>query len=1317
MTLLAVERMGGRLSVPFERGADTLTLLFAAPVSPGQQAVAAYDFDEHCARFDQPARTLQPRYVVALRRDLDVATELVVDYEVRPPGQPPTPGSATLTLPAGSLTRTSFALGLGGGEGPFTRLTRVTMAPAASTGNVEDWLGLTTLLGNTAKLLWAVGWERDAFSSSMDRVRRESRVGEAGGFTLDALGYDLGVQRFPPLPYAFDPTTATVALYHLDDRPAPDAPEVTQVKNAMERHGGRPHPGTNVQKGGSPRAQSRAPGRFDTGFTFRHPAAVITVPDDVDFALGAGDSFTVECFVKADAGAADGHVLSKYADPADTTKKGWALSVGEFQRAIARNVRFLLSDGAARHELFVDETLQPDRFYHVAGVIDRATNQVRLYLEGELKAKRSIAGLGALTNAALVRIGATANAPFRGVVDEVRLSRAALSSFHPVLGESDDSYRLRLRVFARWMLPTPGHLLEALNEVVSEIGGDPAPFLLEERDATLVEGSLELAVVPVEIPPGRTVSDTGDRRAGEPETSGTAAAEATFDPVFLLVDPAPHRMQLATALRLRLLQELVAATGDPRPVQIVAAYDPQASDLRAVGRALVLQHPMGAGRLAAVANRASFSWVRHLRDEGLVYASVAPGDYIGINASGAVTTTTGFDLLVGETMTLQPEPDLGVTVDYAWRTIGCGAGHGRLPDRTDTRTITVTATAPGDLAVRLEVRRGGRSFTTTRVFRVGLDGLLDGQSIADDGALGIGEELAGRPDDEVVGPAHLPSYLVTLADGRAVFATLATRRMQRAVARRLRRLLDLLPAGPALQVSHAIASAAGLEDTGRSLTLQRSGTDPATLGALAHAAGFTYVRRAANQILALQRRDELATVTTDPLGVAEVPEGGAVGLRVHPRATPRGLAAGATAIWTANSGTDTLTELDGTSGQVRHTYKVGWEPVTLALDPSPAGRLYSGDQRGGTVTPIDVVNHNVQPGVDVNGQPVALAHHPVRKRLYAALEAGQLAELDTAGAPAVARTVALGGQPVALALTPNGAEVWMALANGTLEIVDTNAFAPPAVVALPAVPGGIAIDAATAYVTLPGQGQIVLVDAANHTVGAPIAVGTEPGPVALAGSSVLVADVAEGRLYLRNADGSADQDLHVGSVLSAVAAGANGVYVASRTTDQVRGSSDYVSLVDPTGTAELVAVWVLGSGLGERLTWALRLGAWTQAHLDSTTVPDAGLTAELAGPLLARAVYTLPNIPPPFTTPPFTFEIRLKDALEQDPNVVIRKDQYDLVMNVLNAFHPIGVEVITRRIRERVVEVRERLMEELPLYTFPDFRSRGPRPQPKGRAT
>lgn len=503
----AVDRMAGRLTVPFARGADRLTLtLSPAPGgSPAEASVADYSFAEHRARF---ATNPDPRYIVTALHDVTVAATLTVGYEVPRAGAAPRQGSAQLHVPAGTLAGTSMVLHLGADgadEGPATRLRTLTMdpKPADHTPSTHSRWGLTALLGTMAKLLWVLGWERDGLRSYLTQVRTQRRLDQAVGQTLDLFGFDLGVPRFPPLPYSFE--DHTVALWHLDDPPG--AP----VQDATHLFGAPGHPSTSVT------ARAGATGRFGSAFAFADQGAEITIadPGHADLALAATDDFTAECFVKPDDGGWEGAVLSKHPEPTDPAQPGWALSVGRFGRGITRNVRLLLSDGPNPVELFADSELPLTRFTHLAGVIDRTARQARLYLDGVLSATKPLDGVGALSNTAPVRIGRAGPDPahvFRGVIDEVRLSRAARGSFHPVLGEDDSSYQRRLRIFRRWTLPTPASIQAALNEAVREIHGVANPLVVDDHDSTLVQGVTALTITPAD---GAAVGEPGGAPGGD----------------------------------------------------------------------------------------------------------------------------------------------------------------------------------------------------------------------------------------------------------------------------------------------------------------------------------------------------------------------------------------------------------------------------------------------------------------------------------------------------------------------------------------------------------------------------------------------------------------------------------------------------------------------------------------------------------------------------------------------------------------------------------------------------------------------------------
>ncbi|MEO5874002.1 MAG: hypothetical protein ABIQ26_03285, partial [Streptosporangiaceae bacterium] len=117
-----------------------------------------------------------------------------------------------------------------------------------------------------------------------------------------------------------------------------------------------------------------------------------------------------------------------------------------------------------------------------------------------------------------------------------------------------------------------------------------------------------------------------------------------------------------------------------------------------------------------------------------------------------------------------------------------------------------------------------------------------------------------------------------------------------------------------------------------------------------------------------------------------------------------------------------------------------------------------------------------------------------------------------------------------------------------------------------------------------------------------------------------------------------------------------------------------------------------------------------RAFLGSPTQPSTTLHGDSAGLVWVQAGYLLGDLPAPHT-----FRVELRPELD-NPDTVISKDQYDLILNILNALHPVGIEVNTQIIRDHTVEVRGNLAEVNPVFTFPKFRVRSVLP-PQRRST
>ncbi len=676
------------------------------------------------------------------------------------------------------------------------------MAPAAADGRPEQHWGITALLGNLAKLMWVGGWERDRIRRELARVVEQRSRRTAFGRGLDLLGHDLGVPRFVPYAHTYD--EGTLALLHLDETSKPD-PRY-DAEDSAARYRSVAHHGTLVGT-----AQIGVPGRFGTAFAFRGVDARLEIADHAELALAPAQSFTVECFVRPEA-TGDGTLVAKQAGP------GWELALGEFGRGLPRNLRWRLSDGRATVVAFADVTLSPDRFQHVAGTIDRDAREALLYVDGIVRDRAPLGALGALTNGAPVRLGRTRRRRRRG-----RGRRAAPQHGRaPQLRAGARRERRQLPAPDRHLraldAPSPAGIQAALNEAVGEIAGDSEPLEVDDTPATLVVG-----VAPVRLLPRRPAGGRTDRRArAPPRTSETAACGeatdeerrlgstllATFADPLVDVEPAlerrldpgeespdASRMHARAAAALRALLPLLPSGRGAGRLQLRSAFDPRADDLRAVGRGLWLQHSEVANdRLAALAHVAGFDFVSNRSDLRVVTVAVRAGERLTIAAAPGPVPGRGVDVVVGRTLDLTVEPELGLDTARGVDDDRVRRRSGEIRDADDRgrrESQSRAARCPD------RPRRGD----TTRADDVGhahdpgrspgpRRRLLDRRRRHE---MGVGPAIADGPDPA---PFLHPVHLLHVDEpGLAFDAGDNPHRMQRGTKARLKQLLALLDEG------------------------------------------------------------------------------------------------------------------------------------------------------------------------------------------------------------------------------------------------------------------------------------------------------------------------------------------------------------------------------------------------------------------------------------------------------------------------------------------------------------------------------------------
>lgn len=850
----ALHALRERLTLPFARGAELRDLALTAGATPSDALVSPYGFGEYVALY---GRDPQPSYVLRALVTMAPGTTVQLD------GTDPAVGPFTTTVVAGAAgDGDSFAVTLPPGVTPAARLTELTDAAVPVGGRAEERWALTALLGTTARLLWVIGAERDRLARLAREVHDQRTVARAGSAALDLAGADLAVPRFPPTPCSVD--DATVALFHLDDEP-----DVTpQVADAAALFPERdPHHGTLSTTPPVP-----VPGRWRRGLRFG-PGSYVSVAAHTDLNIGANQDWTVDFFVRPDPGSVLGTAVFR-----GPGTQRWAVEIGDTGLGGANSVRATVSDGSASLTATAAVDLSTDRFSHVAAVLARDGGTARLSVVVDGVERASDAGpLGAVTGGGAVRLGPGATG-FRGTLDEVRFSSVARTHFHPVLGESDESYRARLTLFRRWELPTPSGLQAALNHLVPVLDGVPDPLVVDDTDGAARGGGVVLRVWPRALALMESID--GDGRAGVreedlwPRVDGSAQQallgrcadpRLTFAPAVAgpdrppgLPDPDPRRMRPAVAVALTRLADLFAAQGIAG-IRVLAGWDAAASGARADGRAVLVDAPVtGPGRLAALAHRAGFDLVEH-RPHHQVYAAVAPGRALLLGPTG-----TGAQLQEGR----MPRVEVGtaVTIEASLGTAlfdGAalpaqaqvrfsllGAAPGTLLDQAaGAHAATLTPAAAGPLTLSADVTLDGRTTTTTVTLQVLPTPLADGATVAADGTPGVDEAVVGSY------PGFDPAYLGTIADPRVTLGPSPDdARADRGLIAPLVALLDAFDeAGQAgdLRVAAAYQPAAvpgDLAREGRRLVLEHTVLGGGRLAVAAHAAGFAYVERSGDRV-------------------------------------------------------------------------------------------------------------------------------------------------------------------------------------------------------------------------------------------------------------------------------------------------------------------------------------------------------------------------------------------------------------------------------------------------------------------------------------
>jgi hypothetical protein len=606
----------------------------------------------------------------------------------------------------------------------------------------------------------------------------------------------------------------------------------------------------------------------------------IQISGSLEFAFDVDTSFTIEAIIRPDplldaypraivasrsSGLRDGEV--------NANEIGWALTLGSYG-GIPNSLRWTVGDAAGELAVVLaGANLADNAFHHVAGVVDRDAGTALLFVDGVEIDKAPIDTLGVVAGPGDLVIGndQALDAPYSGLIDEVRLSRIVRRRFNPVLGEGDERYRQRLAIFAPYRLPSSATFqrgvaalslpaqtgatdvaAQATQQLLSEAPiALPGQIDVLELDSTRFCASRSLRAMPSRLAPGQSIDAAGKMPADETATTGsyTFHSEALIrveDAAGLAFATEISRWMILRAARglatlITRLQALAAAA----QVTVTAALDASLGPLHAQGRSLDLRLSNAAtgvdlGLIGALAHQIGVDYVAYDDSGGFVRLSFAGGAELDLQAPDVVAPGIASGVAV-------IRPQLTNPGSLLFRVLRCGPGNGTLAANPEGGggSRLFTGTGLGQVTIVAEYPLSDGTFLSgAKTVTVAPDTLGPCAVIASDGSEGVTESQAsGLPDS-----GFLEAYLVRTNDTKLDYASDAARRMQLPLEPALLQLATSAaaePGSPRITVLSAYDPAASnLQAVGRGLVVAASDATKMTagrLGALAYRAGFDYI--------------------------------------------------------------------------------------------------------------------------------------------------------------------------------------------------------------------------------------------------------------------------------------------------------------------------------------------------------------------------------------------------------------------------------------------------------------------------------------------
>jgi peptide/nickel transport system substrate-binding protein len=228
--------------------------------------------------------------------------------------------------------------------------------------------------------------------------------------------------------------------------------------------------------------------------------------------------------------------------------------------------------------------------------------------------------------------------------------------------------------------------------------------------------------------------------------------------------------------------------------------------------------------------------------------------------------------------------------------------------------------------------------------------------------------------------------------------------------------------------------------------------------------------------------------------------------------SPTSAAAGSNAVWTANTGANTVTRIDTATRRTTNTISVGQAPsaIVVAFDS-----VWVTNAGSGTVSRIDPVAYSIQT-ITVGTSPGGIAAGA--GAIWVTNTADDTVSRINPAQNAVTATIGVGNSPDGVAV---GDSVWVANAtSNTVSEIDPRSASVTQTIHVGNDPRDVAVAGADVWVTNNSDGTVTRIDASTANVAGTVPVGPEPTSLAVVGSRLWVAIQGAGSLVELDATSS-----------------------------------------------------------------------------------------------------------------------------------------------------------------------------------------------------